>query len=118
MKNSIALIAVALSFATLSCVTSPPQQGSTATTNPNARTISVEAEARQKTDSMAKLLSLTATQKDDVMLANTVYFKVLKNLRDNNETSKMGSATESYMSKLKTILSSEQYSKFESEMGG
>jgi nanoRNase/pAp phosphatase (c-di-AMP/oligoRNAs hydrolase) len=80
--------------------------------------MSVEAEARKKTEDMTQVLSLTADQKNDVMVANMVYLKLVKNLTDNNETSKMGAAKQSYLNKLKSILTTEQYSKFESEMGG
>jgi hypothetical protein len=52
------------------------------------------------------------------MVANTLYYKILKNLKDNKETSKNGAAKESYMKKIKSILTTEQYSKFETEMGG
>lgn len=113
MKKLIALSLLACSIGTTSCVTtSTPQRGNTDSTS-NARTMSVEAEARKKTEDMNTLLSLSAAQKDEVMVANTVYFKILKNLRDNNETSKISSATESYKKKIKSILTTEQYSKFE-----
>lgn len=118
MKKIIALSLLGLTLGITSCVTSTPQSGSTTTTSPNARTMSVEAEARQKTSRMDALLKLSADQKDEVMVTNTVYLKVLKNLRENNDTSKMDSAKDSYMNKLKSILSTDQYSKFVTEMGG
>lgn len=118
MKKIIALSLLACSFTVTSCVTiSTPQRGTSSST-PNVRTMSVEAEARKKTEDMSKSLSLSANQKDDVMVANTVYYKLVKNLTDNNETSKIDAAKQSYMNKLKSILTTEQYSKFESEMGG
>lgn len=116
MKKIIALSFLGLTLGITSCVTSTPQSGTT--TTPNARTMSIEAEARQKTSRMDALLKLSADQKDDVMVTNTVYLKVLKNLRENNDTSKMDSAKDSYMSKLKSILTTDQYSKFVTEMGG
>ncbi len=116
MKKILALSL--LIFGMSSCVTtSTPQRGDSSST-PNARTVSVEAEARKKTEAMDKLLVLSATQKDDILVTNTVYLKIVKNLQDNNETAKLDAAKESYMNKLKTILTTIQYSKFESEMGG
>ncbi len=117
MKKIIALALLGFTFGIPSCVTSPPQSDTSAP-SPNARTMSVEAEARQLTSKMEVLLNLSAAQKDDVMVTNTVYLKVLKNLRESNETSKMNAAKDSYMNKLKSILSANQYTKFVNEMGG
>lgn len=116
MKKILATTFIAFTLAITSCVTTTPQSSSTTTSS--AREMSVEAEARKKTESMNTLLGLSVAQKDEVMVANTVYLKLLKNLRDNNETTKMGTAKDSYLTKLKSILSEEQYSKFETEMGG
>jgi|GEM_PF-2400845 hypothetical protein len=116
MRKIVALSLVALALGTTSCVTSTPQRD-TNNTSP-IRLMSVEAEARQRTESMSTLLGLSASQKDEVMIANTLYYKILKNLKDNKETSKNGAAKESYMRKIKSILSTEQYNKFETEMGG
>lgn len=116
MNKILALSLIILGMS--SCVTtSPPQRGDGGTVS-NARTVSIEAEARKKTEDMDKLLVLSATQKDDILVTNTVYLKVVKNLQDNNETSKLAAAKESYLNKLKSILTTLQYSKFESEMGG
>lgn len=117
MKNILAPLLIILSVAVTSCVTTTPQRSSTGD-NSSVRVMSLEAQARKKTEDMATTLSLSANQKDDVMVANTVYLKLLKNLTDNNETSKIDAAKQSYMNKLKTILTTEQYSKFENEMGG
>ncbi|MFB0907581.1 MAG: hypothetical protein ACI9V1_001486 [Spirosomataceae bacterium] len=116
MRKTIALSFIALALGSTSCVTSTPQRGTNSTSS--VRLMSVEAEARQRTESMSTSLNLSASQKDDVMVANTLYYKILKNLKDNKETSKNGAAKESYMKKIKSILTTEQYSKFETEMGG
>lgn len=117
MKNIIALTLLACSVSMTACITSTPQRGTTTGSTSSVRTMSIEAEARKKTDDMDKVLALSAGQKDEIMVANTVYLKVIKNLQDNNESGKMDAAKQSYMNKLKSILSTEQYSKFESEMG-
>lgn len=112
------IIVPAVLFAALSlnsCVTSgPPSNNNSSTSNSS---MSVEAEARQKTEQMAKLLSLTASQKDQVMVTNTVHMKLLRNLRTNNESNKISSANESYKTKIKSILDATQYAMFEKEMG-
>lgn len=114
MRKIIVLFSILFSANLVGCVTTTPQRGIQTTTG----TSSVEAEARKKTEEMATKLTLTPTQKDEVMIANTVHLKVLKTLKDNKETDKIPAANESYKGKIKTILTAEQFTKFETEMGG
>lgn len=99
-------------FVVSGCVTAPPQRG---TTIPPS--ISIEAEAKKKTDRQKQLLSLTAEQYDKVMLVNTTHLKLIKNLKDNNETDKLPTANESYKKQMETILTTEQYAVFQADMG-
>lgn len=116
MKHLLTYTFIVVTIALSSCVTSAPQRSSTTTSS--AREMSVEAEALKKTEDMNTLLSLSVSQKDEVMITNTVYLKLLKNLKENQETAKIPAAKDSYLNKLKSILNTEQYNKFKTEMGG
>lgn len=108
MKNKFVYIALFyLLFAASACVTSPPQRGTTVTTP-----MSVEAEAKKKTDQQKTLLGLSTDQYDKVMVINTTHLKIIKNLKQNNETDKLPAADESYKKQMGTVLSPDQYTVF------
>lgn len=113
MKNLI--VFAILNFTLFSCV-----PGATPTTGsaPKAAETSPEAEARTLTTKMKTRLELDASQEEKVLMINVVNNKILKRLRENNETDKLSSTKEKFHTELKTVLSESQFSKFLVEFPG
>ncbi|MBP6619665.1 MAG: hypothetical protein KAX81_01875 [Leadbetterella sp.] len=106
MKNLIAFTLINLTF--LSCA-----PGTTPTTStPKVAETSPEAEARTLTTKMKTKLELDATQEDKILIINIVNNKILKRLRENNETDKLSSTKEKFHTELKAVLTESQFSKF------
>jgi hypothetical protein len=93
------------------CACAPSTTPSSGTTNKVAEN-SPEAEARTLTTKMKEKLALDITQEDKVLMINVVNNKVIKRLRENNETDKLSSTKEKFHSELKAVLSESQFSKF------
>ncbi len=90
--------------------------GATPTSGTSVNTsVSPEAEARTVTSDMKDKLILDAAQEEKVFLVNVVNLKVLKRLRESNETSMLESTRNKYRSEIKGILSDVQYQKFLTE---
>ena len=106
MKNLICFIA--LVFSLNACVTGNPTINTPTANSP-------EAQARSLTDKMKKSLVLDQTQTDKVMLVNVTNLKIIKKLKESNETSKIETTKEKYKSEIKQILNDNQYSKFLSD---
>ena len=105
MKNIILL------FTILSVFACAPGTMPSSGTNRVAET-SPEAEARVLTTKMKTILSLDNVQDEKIMLINVVNIKVLKRLRENNETDKISSTKEKFHTELKSVLTESQFSKF------
>lgn len=105
MKNLIILGFIGLM---LSCA--PATTPTTST--PKVAETSPEAEARVLTNKMKEVLVLDATQEEKVMMINVVNNKVVKRLRETNDTGKMSSTKEKFHSELKGVLSEDQFAKF------
>jgi hypothetical protein len=103
------LLFVGLSLFVVACT--PSTTPSFGTTNKVAEN-SPEAEARTLTTKMKEKLALDITQEDKVLMINVVNNKVIKRLRENNETDKLSSTKEKFHSELKAVLSESQFSKF------
>ncbi|HLO44497.1 MAG TPA: hypothetical protein VK175_09200 [Leadbetterella sp.] len=107
MKNICCLLLLA--FWALSCA---PSTTPTAGNNPKLSENSPEAEARNLTTEMKEKLQLDATQEDKILMLNVVNNKVIKRLRENNETEKLSSTKEKFHTELKAILTENQFTKF------
>jgi DNA recombination-dependent growth factor C len=79
---------------------------------------SPEAEARNLTTKMKDKLLLNAAQEDKILMINVVNNKVIKRLRENNETDKLSSTKEKFHTELKAVLTENQFSKFLVEFPG
>lgn len=105
MKNIIAIFLL-LSLWACAPGTTPTQGTQTiATTSP-------EAEAKVLTSKMKSVLNLDASQEEKVLMINVVNKKVVKRLRETNDTSKLPSTKEKYQSEMKGVLTDDQFAKF------
>jgi hypothetical protein len=113
MKSLRLLIVLVISM--FGCV-----PGTTPTTNstPKLSENSPEAEARNLTTKMKDKLLLDAAQEDKILMINVVNNKLIKRLRENNETDKLSSTKEKFHTELKSVLSESQFSKFLVEFPG
>src|SRR6218665_440757 len=89
--------------------------GGTSSSNPS---MSPEAEAKAKTQKMKSVLGLTSDQESKVMIINTVNIKLVRNLRDSNQTDKLAATRENYLKELQAILTPEQFVKYKEEFEG
>jgi len=105
MKKSIAIF-VLLSF--WACVPGTTPSQSTQT----IATASPEVEAKVLTSKMKSALNLDAAQEEKVLMINVVNKKIVKRLRETNDTGKLPSTKEKYYSELKSVLTDNQYGKF------
>jgi hypothetical protein len=109
-------------FALASCAPGTTPTRSTGSSAPNSsstnQSISPEAEAKAKTQRMKTVLGLSAEQESKVMLANTVNIKLVRSLRDSNQTDKLAATRESYFQELQSILTPEQFAKYKQEFEG
>lgn len=106
MKNILILI---VSLAMFACA---PGTTPTSSNLPKVAESSPEAEARVLTSKMKDSLSLDAGQEDKILMINVVNNKVVKRLRENNETDKISSTKTKFHTELKGVLSEQQFSKF------
>ncbi len=75
---------------------------------------SAESQAKELTNRMRTVLSLSKVQEDKVLSVNVVNQKLLQRIRENNEQGLAASTKENYHKELKNILSADQFSKFRS----
>lgn len=106
MKNII--IGLVLLSGIVSCVPSSTPTSSA----PKAVEYSPETEARELTTKMKTKLNLDTPQEDKILLINVVNYKILKRLRENNETDKLSSTKEKFHQELKSVLTESQFEKF------
>lgn len=111
-------------FALASCAPGTTPVRSTGSSAPaggsssSNQSISPEAEAKAKTQRMKTVLGLNAEQESKVLLANTVNIKLVRNLRESNQTDKLAATRESYFQELQSILTPEQFAKYKQEFEG
>ncbi len=88
--------------------------GTTPTTSstPKLSENSPEAEARNLTTKMKDKLLLNTAQEDKILMINVVNNKLIKRLRENNETDKLSSTKEKFHQELKSVLTESQFEKF------
>jgi DNA recombination-dependent growth factor C len=113
MKNLSLLIVLVITMFGCAPGTTPSTSNA-----PKISENSPEAEARNLTTKMKDKLLLDATQEDKILMINVVNNKVIKRLRENNETDKLSSTKEKFHTELKAILSESQFSKFLIEFPG
>lgn len=113
MKNLCFLLISLISFFGCAPGTTP-----TTSSTPKLSENSPEAEARNLTTKMKDKLLLDAAQEDKILMINVVNNKVVKRLRENNETDKLSSTKEKFHTELKAVLSESQFSKFLVEFPG
>ncbi len=75
---------------------------------------SAESQARELTNRMRTVLSLSKVQEDKVLSINVVNQKLLQRIRENNEQGLAASTKANYHKELKNVLSDDQFSKFRS----
>ena len=51
-------------------------------------------------------------KEDKILMINVVNYKILKRLRENNETDKLSSTKEKFHQELKSVLTESQFEKF------
>ena len=107
MKNLSLLIVLVITM--LGCA-----PGTTPTTNstPKLSENSPEADARNLTTKMKDKLFLDTVQEDKILMINVINNKLIKRLRENNETDKLSSTKEKFHQELKTVLTESQFEKF------
>lgn len=114
MKRNINFLFMMILGSLYACAptTTPTTGKPTATV---AETSSPEAKAKTVTDKMTQVLALSTEQADKVYMINVVNFKIVKRLRETNDTGKLPSTKEKYQNEIKDVLSGEQFSKFLTE---
>lgn len=105
MKNSIIILFSAL-------LLNACMPASTPSSGTQVSTISPEAEAKSVTNKMKASLVLDDTQEEKVFLINVVNLKILKRLRETNDTAMINSTRVKYQSEIKEVLTETQYDKF------
>jgi hypothetical protein len=113
MKNLSLLIVLVITMFGCAPGTTP-----TISSTPKLSENSPEAEARNLTTKMKDKLLLDAAQEDKILMINVVNNKVIKRLRENNETDKLSSTKEKFHTELKAVLTENQFSKFLVEFPG
>jgi hypothetical protein len=108
MKNILFFFFVVLLVT--GCVTTAPQR---TTTNTSTVALSPEAQARIQTEEMKTKLGLSTEQSEKVLIINTVHLRVIKKLKDSNETDKIPVTEANYKNQLKEVLTPSQYASFE-----
>ena len=112
MKRLIAIVSVGLLLG--ACATGGGLTTGSSGGQSSARVSSAESQARDLTNRMRTVLNLSKVQEDKVLSINVVNQKLLERIRENNEQSLVASTRENYHKELKTILTSDQFSKFRS----
>ncbi len=107
-------------FLAISLLMSACAPGTTTSTgSPSARpSVSPEAEARTKTTQMKTALGLSEEQENKVLVINTVNAKLVRNLRESNQTDKLAATRQSYLKELQGILTPEQFAKYKQQFEG
>lgn len=113
MKNLSLLIVLVITM--FGCA---PGITPTSNSTPKLSENSPEAEARNLTTKMKDKLLLDAAQEDKILMINVVNNKLIKRLRENNETDKLSSTKEKFHTELKAVLTESQFSKFLVEFPG
>jgi DNA recombination-dependent growth factor C len=113
MKNQLFL----LSFLALLVACAPANTPSSSQNSSTVSTSSPEAEARNLTNRMKETLLLDVAQTDRVLMVNVVNLKIIKKLKESNDTSKLSTTKEKYKAEMKDILDETQYTKFLSDFG-
>lgn len=102
------LFFISLLFGTIACA-----PGTVPNTGTQSATIaSPEAEAKALTTKMTSVLSLDAAQEEKILMINVVNTKVIKRLRESNDTAKLSTTKEKYHNELKEVLNENQFAKF------
>ncbi|MBK9509273.1 MAG: hypothetical protein IPP61_09410 [Cytophagaceae bacterium] len=114
MKKNISFLFIILIASLSSCA-----PGSMPTSSKPAATVadtgSPEAKAKAVTDKMTQVLGLSTDQTDKVMMINVVNFKIVKRLRETNDTGKLPTTKEKYQNEMKEVLNEQQFTKFLTE---
>lgn len=114
MKKNINILFTILIAALWSCApATTPTSSKPATTVTDSS--SPEAQAKAVTDKMTQSLALSTDQADKVLMINVVNFKIVKRLRETNDTGKLSSTKEKYQSEMKEVLNEQQFTKFLTE---
>lgn len=102
------LLIILVTLSSWACTNSP----TTSVNNTVSNTLSPEAQARDLTTKMKSSLELSTEQEEKVLMINVVNLKVMKRLRENNETEKLNSTRDKYHSEIKVVLNEPQFAKF------
>ena len=86
--------------------------GSLNTGQSSTQVSSAESQARDLTNRMRTVLSLSKVQEDKILSINVVNQKLLQRIRENNDQGLAASTRQNYHKELQAVLTTDQFSKF------